>query len=292
MSTPTAKPQRRSNPPAWATDVHVYEPHVTGIPPVREYLREVWHRREFALELSRTQLRTQQYGTVLGQIWLVLNPVLLALVYFVLVDIIRAGEREPAVFAHLLAGIFGYHLVSTAIREGAISLTRSGRLILNSSFPRMLLPLSAVISALKQFLPTVPLYILIHWLFDRPVNVNTLWVLVLTLMLLMVGTGLGLLAAAVQVYFRDLKSFLPYALRIMLFGAPVLYFVTRVPDSYSWLLDVNPVGRILAAWEQVLYFGNMPTTHSLVVGAAWSVGSVVVGALFFMSREREFAVRL
>ena len=273
-------------------DVHVYEPHVTGIPPVREYLREVWRRREFALELSRTQLRTQQYGTVLGQIWLVLNPILFAMVYFVLVDIIRAGSREPAVFAHLLAGVFAYHLMTTAIREGAISLTRSGRLILNSSFPRMLLPISAVISSVKQFLPTIPIYILVHWAFDRPVNVNTLWVLAMLLMMVMLGTGLALLAAAVQVYFRDLKSFLPYALRLMLFGAPVLYFVTRVPDSYAWILDVNPVGQILAAWEQILYFGHMPTSHSLYVSAAWSVGSLIVGTLFFMSKEREFAVRL
>jgi teichoic acid transport system permease protein len=110
--------------------------------------------------------------------------------------------------------------------------------------------------------------------------------------MIMLGTGLALLVAAVQVYFRDLKSFLPYALRLMLFGAPVLYFVTRVPDNYRWVLDANPVGQILAAWEQILYFGNMPTTHSLVVSAMWSIGSLVVGGLFFMSREREFAVRL
>jgi teichoic acid transport system permease protein len=293
MSVPAAERAARLHAQnQWAEETHVYEPHVTGIPPVRQYFSEVWKRREFALELSRTQLRAQQYGTVLGQIWLVLNPVLFALVYFVLIDIVRAGDQEPAVFAHLLAGVFAYHLVTTAIREGAISLTRSGRLILNSSFPRMLLPLSAVISALKQFLPCIPLYVVTHWAFDRPVNENTLWVIVLLAMMLMLGTGLALLAAAVQVYFRDLKSFLPYALRLMLFGAPVLYFVTRVPDQYSWLLDVNPVGRILAAWEQILYFGNAPTTHSMLVATAWSVGSLVVGALFFMSREREFAVRL
>ncbi len=111
-------------------------------------------------------------------------------------------------------------------------------------------------------------------------------------MMVMLGAGLGMLAAAVQVYFRDLKSFLPYALRLMLFGAPVLYFATRVPDAYSWLLDLNPVGGMLSAWEQILYFGNMPSTHSLLVSLAWSLGSLVVGALFFMSREREFAVRL
>ena len=66
-----------------------------GLPPVRPYLREVWRRREFALELSRTKLRAQHFDTAFGQLWLVLNPLLLACVYFMLVDIIRGGSRRP-----------------------------------------------------------------------------------------------------------------------------------------------------------------------------------------------------
>src|SRR3954468_20182236 len=102
----------------WALERHVYEPHVVGLPPVRQYLREIWRRREFAFELARTKLREQQFGTLFGMLWLVLNPILLAAVYFVLIDIVRGGRRPPDFFAHLTACIFAYYLISQSLRDG------------------------------------------------------------------------------------------------------------------------------------------------------------------------------
>src|SRR3712207_8895432 len=63
----------------------VYEPHRVGLPPLGRYVRELWRRREFAFELSRTTLRARHFKTALGQIWLVINPLMLAVVYFILV---------------------------------------------------------------------------------------------------------------------------------------------------------------------------------------------------------------
>src|SRR5919205_10118 len=100
---------------------HIYEPHRVGLPKLGPYLRELWRRREFAVELSRTKLRSQHFNTVFGQLWLVLNPLLLGLVYFILVDILQSGTRGGAFFAHLLAGIFAYYFVSGAVREAAKS---------------------------------------------------------------------------------------------------------------------------------------------------------------------------
>ena len=292
MSATAHDKPRHRRPPDWAVETHVYEPHTVGLPPIRQYLAEVWRRRQFALEMSRTNIRAQHLDSVFGQVWLLLNPLLQAAVYFVLVDIIRQGDQPEAVIAHLTAGVFAFHFVSQGITGGAISLTRGGRLILNSSFPKMLLPLSAFIEAFRRFVPCIPLYMIFHAIFERPVDANTLWVLPLFGMMAMLAFGLGLLAATLQVYFRDLKSFLPYAIRLMLFSAPILFFATRVPDAYEWLLDLNPVGAIMSGWEQVLYYGEPPTARQLIVGLAWSAGSLLVGTLFFMSREREIAVRL
>lgn len=292
MAAPAVKTKPHRRAPDWAVETHVYEPQSVGLPPIRQYLAEVWRRRQFAVEMARTNIRAQHLDSVFGQLWLVLNPLLQAAVYFVLVDIIRQGDQPEAVIAHLTAGVFAFHFVSQAITGGATSLTRGGRLILNSSFPKMLLPLSAFIEAFRRFLPCIPLYMLFHWGFDRPVDAVTLWVLPLVAMMGMLGFGLGMLAGTLQVYFRDLKSFLPYAIRLMLFSAPILFFATRVPDQYAWLLDLNPVGALMSGWEQVLYYGEAPTTRHLLVGLAWSAGALLVGSLFFMSREREIAVRL
>ncbi len=276
----------------WETQQHVYEPHRVGLPPIGPYVRELWRRREFALELSRTRLRSQHFDTVFGQAWLVLNPMLLALVYFVLVDILRHGNRPAGFFAHLVAGIFAYYFVSGAVRDGVKSVTSGGRLVLNTAFPRTLLPLSCVITAFYRFIPTFVIYIPVHLLSGLPVTLNMVWLIPVIVLLALVAAGLAMFLAALQVYFRDVKSFLPFVLRIWLYASPVLYYANEVPNHWDWLIKANPIGGLLAAWSVVLQSGHAPPPVDMLLGLAWGVALFVGGALFFMSREREFAVRL
>jgi teichoic acid transport system permease protein len=288
--TTAAHPHHREN--DFAEEHHVYEPHLVGLPPLLAYLREAWRRRGFALELSRTKLRAQHFNTVFGQLWLVLNPLLLAGVYFILVDILRAGDRGEDFFAHLMAGIFAYYFVSGAVRNGTKSVVSGGRLILNTAFPRVLLPVSSVVIAFKRFVPTVVIYVPVHLAFGLPIGPELLWFVPLVGLLIVLAAGLAMIVAALQVYFRDLKSFMPYLLRVWLYGSPVLYYAHEMPDQYRFLLDVNPLGQLLAAWSEVLNQGGAPTSHQLLVAAAWAFGFLAVGFLYFVSREREFAVRL
>ena len=270
----------------------VYEPHRVGLPPVGTYLRELWRRRQFALEMSRTSLRAQHFKSALGLLWLVLNPVLMTFIYFILVNILRDGTRGAAFFAHLMAGLFLFHFLSGAVTLGARSVVKGGRLILNTAFPRLLLPISSVMTAFRRFLPTVFVYVPIHLLIGLPITVHLLWVPVIALLLIGVATGLAALVAAGQVYFRDLRNFLTYALRMWLYLSPILYTSEVVPDRYRWLVQANPLGAILSAWDDVIIDGKAPAALDLGVGAAWAVVLVLAGAAFFVSREREFAVRL
>jgi teichoic acid transport system permease protein len=290
--TTAAQPQPHHRENDFATEHHVYEPHSVGLPPLGPYVREAWRRRSFANELSRTKLRAQHFNTVFGQLWLVLNPLMLAGVYFILVDILRGGANRPGYFAHLVVGIFAYYLISDSVRDGTKAVVSGGRLILNSAFPRALLPLASVISAFKWFVPTLIIYIPLHYVSDLPVSAVLLWTIPLVLLMLVMSAGLAMTVAAVQVYFRDLKNFIPYVVRIWLYASPVLYYADEMPERYRFLLDVNPLGQLLSAWSDVLNQGQAPSVHQLAVASAWAVAILVVGSLFFISREREFAVRL
>jgi len=294
MSTPTlSQPPRHRREDEFTGERHVYVPHSVGLPPLRSYVHELWRRREFAVELSRTQLREQHFNTVFGQLWLVLNPLLLAFVYFLLVDILRRStSHDGQFFAHLMAGLFVFYFIHNSITVGVKSVTKGGRLILNSAFPRALLPLAAVITAFMRFLPTFIVYIPVHIATGLPVGPELLWIVPIFALFALMAAGLSMLVAAAQVYFRDLSSFLPYVLRIWLYCSPVLYYAERVPERYRWILDVNPLGGLLTAWSDVLNRGHAPETTSMLLGLAWGAGIFVVAALFFMSREREFAVRL
>ena len=74
---------------------HQYGPHRAGLPPLVKYFRELWHRRAFAAEMSRATMRGANTLTYFGQAWLVLNPLLLAGVYYMLVTIIRGCQGLP-----------------------------------------------------------------------------------------------------------------------------------------------------------------------------------------------------
>jgi len=291
----SSAPATRDHPPRedeFTSERLVYEPHKIGLPPVAPYLRELWRRREFAREMSRTNLRAQHFNTVFGQLWLILNPLMLAGVYFVLVDILRSGSRGADFFAHLMAGLFAYYFVSDAVRLSVKSVTGGGRLILNTAFPRALLPLSGVLTSFMRFLPTIAIFVPVHLIAGLPIEPVLLWVLPLTALMVVLAAGAAMLVASLQVYFRDLKNFLPYLLRVWLYASPVLYYADEVPDRYDILLALNPLGGLLTAWSDVINQGRAPDASSLALAAGWAFGIFLAGALFFMSREREFAVRL
>jgi ABC-type polysaccharide/polyol phosphate export permease len=270
----------------------VYEPHRIGLPPVRPYLRDLWQRRQFAFELARTNLRSQQFNTVLGQLWLVINPLLLACVFFVLVAIVRGGSRGSEFFAHLMLGLFAYRLVSTSVKQGARSVIGSGRLILNTAFPRTLLPLASVLTAFMRFLPTLGVYAVMHGIVGLPVGPHLLWAIPILALLVVIASGAAMLASAAQVYFRDLTNILPYFLRIWLYLSPVLYYADDIPERFKPIAAANPLYPLLGSLSDVVNQGETPGAGFLALGTAWALGFFLVGAVFFMSREREFAVRI
>jgi teichoic acid transport system permease protein len=275
---------------------HHYGPHRAGLPPLIPYFRELWRRRNFAAEMSRATMRSANTSTFFGQAWLILNPLLLAAVYYVLVTIIRR-ENDPAFFAHLTLGIFAFQLVGHSITSGATSVTSSGKLLLNTPFPRLLIPLSAVRTAFFRFLPTVPVYFVFHAIFLTHV---WSWKMLLSLYFLatMVVFGMGLAAffAALQVYFRDTSSFLPFFVRIWMYLSPILWAPEHVIGRFSGpimtLIQLNPMYSMLGGYTELLQNDAFPTPYMWISAAVWALVAAVVGFLYFISREREFAVRL
>ncbi|HET8673805.1 MAG TPA: ABC transporter permease [Thermoleophilaceae bacterium] len=271
---------------------HVYVPHKVGLPPLGHYLKLVWQRREFAFELSRTTMRAKHFDTAFGQLWLLLNPLLLGGVYFLLVDLIRHHPRPIGFFAHLLGGLFLYQVVQTAANEGSNSVVRGGGLILNTAFPRSLLPLASVTTSFKRFVPTMAVYFVIHFAAGKGLSWEMLWGFPIVAMVTVFATGVAMFCAAAEVYFRDLSSFLPYLLRIWMYISPVLYTWEEVPKSYRHWLELNPLASMLASWSDVLNKGIAPQPSLMLIGLAWSIFAIVFGSLFFISRERDFAVRI
>jgi teichoic acid transport system permease protein len=242
-------------------------------------------------------------GSKLGKVWLVLNPLFLAVIYFLLVTIIQGGRGQGGGFTtlcHTLIGLFTFYFAQNCILLGAQSITSGGSLILNQAFPRSLLPLSSAISAAKQFLPTIPIYVLIVlsgklFLNDDSLpglSLNYLLLPILFLLLIITSFGLSLLFATLNVYFRDTTKLLSYIMRIWLYASPVLWQPDMLNSSYRIILYLNPLGPILSANSRIWIDGQMPTLAQLIGCVSWALIAFLMGSYFFISRERDFAVRI
>lgn len=272
---------------------HVYTSHRAGLPPIGRYIQELWHRRQFVHELARAELKSQNYATALGQLWLVINPLLNAAIYLLLRVVLSSAGLVHGYLAHLLAGIFLYTFVSSVISQSAGSVLGGGRLILNISFPRLLLPLTQVAVAFLRFLPTVPvLAVVVAVTLHDTVSWTVLLAVPALALMTLAAAGLGFVSAVLQVYFRDFKNLLPYLLRLMLYLSPVLYFSDEVRGTIRLVTRLNPLAPMFDAWSDCIVRGVVPDAATWAWGGFWSVLFFVGGALLFMSREREFAVRL
>ncbi len=271
--------------------VQVYEPFRAGLPPLGRYWKSLWQRRTFISQFSKSELREQHFDSVFGQLWLVLNPLLLSGVYFLLVVII-GGRSDTTRYAHLTASLFLFYLVSHSLTGGVKSVTAGQKLILNTAFPRIMLPISATIIAIFKFIPTLFVFLIIRIIVGLPFGWQMLWAIPVFLITALFALGLSIAIACVNVYFRDVASFLPYFNRTMLYLSPILYEASSLKPKLRLMQYVNPLFPILDSWSRAVVHAQAPSMHKLLAGLIWAVAIFVIGTYFFLSREREFAVRL
>ena len=271
--------------------VAIYEPFRAGLPPLGAYLRELWARRSFIAEFSRSELREQNYGSVFGQLWLVLNPLLLSGVYFLLIYII-GGQSDSTRYGHLTASLFLFYLVSNSLTGGVKSITAGQRLILNTAFPRIMLPISAMVIALFKFVPTLAVFFVMRTFLGLNYSWQMFWAIPVVLIALLMGLGMAILISCINVYFRDIASFLPYLTRSLLYLSPILYQASDLSDKLRSFEIANPIFYLLDAWSQVMVYAQAPDLFSLLHSLVWALAIFIIGTYFFLSRERDFAVRL
>jgi ABC-type polysaccharide/polyol phosphate export permease len=272
----------------------IYESTATGLPPLRPYFSELWGRRRFIWHLARSDLKAEHYDSAIGQLWVVLDPLLLAAVYFLLRTVVRpagVGVNRNAVIAHLVWAVFMFTFISNAMMAGARSLLNGRGLIMNASFPRAVLPLTAIVKSTFDFLPTVFVYFAFHLVLGQPFGIALFALPIMIVILIVMGLGLGLLFAPLMVFYRDTGGFLPYVTKIWLYVTPVLYFVKEIPPRLLVYLRFNPLYPSFAALEQI-FKAHWPSTAYILGASAWALGFFFVGALAFLAKERDFAVRL
>ena len=272
----------------------VYEPTVTGLPALRPYLAALRDRRRLMWHLARTDLKAEHYDTAIGQLWVVLDPLLTAAVYFLFRSVVKppgSAANRSLILSHLVWGVFFFTYTNKAIMSGARSILGGRQLILNASFPRAALPIVSILKSVLDFVPTLLVYFVFHAILGQPFGLPLLMLPVLILLQTVFNMGFGMLLAPLMVFYRDTGGFLPYVTRLWLYLTPVLYSIAEIPSSLKAVLRYNPLYPLFGALEQT-FTGSFPSSGYVLGFAAWAFGFFFLGAITFLARERDFAVRL
>jgi teichoic acid transport system permease protein len=267
-----------------------------GSPSLPDYLRQLWGRRQFALTNAMGELRAQHMDTTLGNLWHLLNPILLIAIYFLVFDVILNATRGVTNFIEFLAiGVLAYHWATKAITGGARTIISNEGLIRSLQFPRALLPISTVLQETLAFLPGLVMMFIV--VLPRE-GIAVSWLLVPVVFVLQTSFCLGaaFLTARAADRFRDTINILPFFFRLIFYGSGILYAVDqRFHGAFEnpWVVRfflINPFYGLVSLWRDAL----MSTQEIANVGwmwvsvTGWSLGLLIVGLLVFRSGEKEY----
>ncbi len=261
-------------------------PHSAGLV---ARLCEVWEYRELLFFLTWRDVRVRYKQTALGAAWAVLQPLLTMLVFSVFFGALARVPSDSLpypVFAY--CGLLPWQLFAFALTASAQSLTANERLVTKVYFPRLILPLSAVLAGLVDFAVAFTLLApLMAYYGVRPgAALVTLPLFILLAVATAVAAGLGL--GALNVRFRDVRYALPFLTQFWLFATPIAYPASLVPERYRWLMGLNPMAGVVEGFRWALLGAPAPGPLVLVSASVVVLG-LGLGLVYFLRVERSFA---
>ena len=255
----------------------------------RGYLRNLWRWREFGWFLAMGNLTARNASTSLGLFWWVLNPLIMAAIYFLVFGIIFDGRRgEPDFIAWLLSGVFVFNYTATAMTSGANSILANRKLLVNIRFPRLVLPISAVIETGVGFILSIGVYYVIAW----PANgvgpgPGLVWLPAAIALHTVFNLGLAGWTARLAIPFRDINNLLPHITRLWLYLSPIIWTLSLLESRGAWaerLASLNPIFGILSFYRMAL-MGRPLDRAAFAIALGWVVVIGLGGIVSFVRHE-------
>lgn len=259
-------------------------------PRTGSYLRAMWARRQFATAVPIGQLKAQNFDTTLGTAWHLLNPLLMAGVYYLVFGLMlntRRGVENFVVF--LTVGVFVFHFSGKCITTGATAITRNVGLIRSINFPKAILPLSAVIGETLAFLPAVGVMLIIALATGEQIAASWLLLVPVLALQFLFNLGAAFIMARLTDHFLDVQQFLPYVIRLWLYFSGVFYAVDRYIENpvYNAILKANPANVYITLARNAVM--QRPTSLAYwLLAAAWGLIVLIVGFFFFKGKEQSY----
>jgi teichoic acid transport system permease protein len=255
----------------------------------REYLTEMWERRDFAIAVPLEELRTQHKTTLLGNIWHLANPLLsIAVYYFIFGILLKADKGVPHFLLWLTIGVFAFRLTSSSVLGGATSISSNKGLIRAIKFPRALLPISVVFSRVITF--GIELMLITGFTMIAGVGLSKRLLLLPVILLIHTALNLGgaFIAARLNEGYRDVQQIIPFVFRLLQYGSAVMFPIEAYLDDVDgWVktvISLNPILRILEMYRWA-FIGTPINVNASIVSAIISFAVLLFGFRYFRAAE-------
>lgn len=256
---------------------------------------QLWQYRDLLMTLAMRDVKLRYRQTALGAIWVILQPLLGAgILSFVFnrVANIPTGNVPPFIFS--FAGMLGFTVFSSTLSKSSASLVGNAQLVSKVFFPRLVLPLSTVLSTLVDFGVSLVMLFVLMAIYRIVPGVQILLVPLWLALMLMMSLGCGLIAAAVMVSYRDVQYVLPVIVNLLTFASPIAYATSFVASklpagSEPLYFLLNPLASLLEAFRWSLLGSGEVNWGYVMYSAIFALVLFTVGAFAFKKMERKFA---
>ncbi len=253
-------------------------------------LRTLYRHRELLWIWTLREIKVRYKQSALGAAWAILQPLALmlifTLVFSVLVRLPSDGVPYP-VFSY--TALLGWTFFATSISFAIPTLVNNLNLVTKIYFPREILPIASVGAAFIDFLVASVLLVAVLIWYQVPATPMLLWVPVLIALQVCLVLGIVLPAAAINVFYRDVRFLIPLATQLWLYATPVIYPVSLVPEQFRLLYALNPMVGIIDSYRQVILLGLPPVPEYLALSAVVSLALLLIGYRYFKRSEGAFA---
>ena len=253
-------------------------------------LKAIWEYRELLYFLVWRDLKVRYRQTLIGICWVVLQPLLTMIIFTAIFSrfakIPSDGLPYP-IFAY--SGLLPWTLFASSLTRGSDSIVTNAQLISKIYFPRLLLPLSGILSPLVDFaISLVILIIMMIWYGTLP-TVGILALPIFLVLAILTALAVGLWLSALNVRYRDVAHAIPFLIQLWMFASPIAYPVSLVPETWRLLYSLNPMAGVIEGFRWALLGKESPDFGVIMISSVMVLALLLPGIVYFKYTERTFA---
>jgi lipopolysaccharide transport system permease protein len=253
-------------------------------------LRELWQYRELVYFLAWRDIKVRYKQTVIGGLWAILQPVVMMIVFTLifgrLAGVQTHGIPYP-VFAY--AALIPWTFFATSLNMAGLSLVTNAEMIRKIYFPRLTMPLAAVLGGGFDFILAFSVLVVMMLYYGVTPGLALLTIPLFVLLAFLTSLGISLWLAAINVRYRDVRYVIPFLTQIWLFATPVAYSSSEIPERWQLLYALNPMAGVVEGFRWAL-LGTETAPGGVILVSTGMMFLVFTGGLYYFRRlEREFA---